>query len=137
MAVVKNRTGVSKPGILATLPATMMMAMASPMARPMPSTMAVAMPLRAAGTLTRNTVSIWVAPRARDASSYSRGTARSAVSDTETIEGRIITASTMIAARSVAPEGRSKATRMAGTSRIIPTRPYTTEGMPASSSTAA
>ena len=43
----------------------------------------------------------------------------------------------MIAARSVAPEGRSKATRMAGTSRIIPTRPYTTEGMPASSSTAA
>ena len=34
--------------------------------------MAVAMPLRAAGTLTRNTVSIWVAPRARDASSYSR-----------------------------------------------------------------
>ena len=99
--------------------------------------MAVAMPLRAAGTLTRNTVSIWVAPRARDASSYSQGTARSAVSDTETIDGRIITASTMIAARSVAPEGRSKATRMAGTSRIIPTRPYTTEGMPASSSTAA
>ncbi len=48
--------------MLATLPATMMTAMASPMARPMPSTMEAAMPLEAAGTLTRNTVSIWVAP---------------------------------------------------------------------------
>ena len=36
--------------MLATLPATMMMAMASPMARPMPSTTAAAMPLEAAGT---------------------------------------------------------------------------------------
>ena len=45
-------------------------------------------------------------------------------------------ASTMMAASSVAPEGRSKITRMAGTSKIMPTRPYTTEGMPASSSTA-
>ena len=79
---------------------------------------------------------MWVAPRAREASSYSRGTARREVSDTEMMEGRIITDSTMIAARRVAPEGRLKATRMAGTSRIMPTRPYTTEGMPASSSTA-
>lgn len=35
--------------MLATLPATMMMAMASPMARPTPSTTAVATPLRAGG----------------------------------------------------------------------------------------
>ena len=76
--------------MLATLPATIMTAMASPMARPMPSTTAAAMPLEAAGTDTRNTVSMWVAPSARDASSYSRGTALRAVSDTLMMEGRII-----------------------------------------------
>ena len=53
MPVVRKRTEVNSPGILATLPATMMMAMASPMARPTPSTTAAATPLRAAGRLTR------------------------------------------------------------------------------------
>lgn len=55
------------------------------------------MPLEAAGTLTRNTVSMWVAPRASEASSYSLGTALRAVSDTEMMEGRIMTASTRMA----------------------------------------
>ena len=53
MPVVRNRTDWNSPGILATFPATMMMAMASPMARPTPSTTAVATPLRAAWRLTR------------------------------------------------------------------------------------
>ena len=53
MPVVRKRTGVNSPGILDTLPATRMMAIASPMARPTPSTTAAAMPLRAARTLTR------------------------------------------------------------------------------------
>ena len=109
--------------MLATLPATMMMAMASPMARPMPSTTAAAMPLEAAGTLTRNTVSMWVAPRARLASSYSGGTAFRAVSDTEMMEGRIMMARTMMAQKRLAPSGRSKALRTAGTSTIMPMRP--------------
>ena len=101
--------GLEETGMLATLPATMMTAMASPMARPMPSTIEAAMPLEAAGTLTRNTVSIWVAPRASEASSYSLGTALRAVSDTEMMEGRIMTASTRMAASRHAPEDRWKA----------------------------
>ena len=136
MAVVRKRTELKSPGILATLPDTMIMAMASPIARPTPSTMEVAMPLLAAGMLTRKIVSIFVAPKAREASSYSLGTAFRAVVETLTIEGRIIMASTIMAASRVAPEGRLKTFWIRGTSTVIPTRPYTTEGMPASSSTA-
>ena len=98
-------TLLSKEGILATLPATIRMAMASPMARPMPSTTEAAMPLLAAGMLTLKIVSIFVAPSARLASSYSGGTAFSAVSLTEMMDGRIMMASTMIAARRLAPSG--------------------------------
>ena len=64
------------------LPLTIITAIASPMARPTPSTTAAAMPLRAAGTDTRNHVSTAVAPSASDASSYSGGTASSAVTET-------------------------------------------------------
>ena len=113
-----------------------MIAIASPIARPTPKTTAVATPLLAAGRLTLKIVSILVAPSARDASSYSFGTALSAFSDTLMMEGRIIIASTMIAASSDAPEERSNISRIAGTSTIIPTKPYTTDGIPASSSTA-
>ena len=42
-------------GMRAWLPATMMTAMVSPMARPTPSTMLAMMPEVAAGTMTRNT----------------------------------------------------------------------------------
>ena len=77
-----------------------------------------------------------MAPRARLASSYSLGTARRAVSDTLMMEGRIMMASTIIAASRQAPELRWNRFRMVGTSTIMPTRPYTTEGMPASSCTA-
>ena len=47
-----------------------------------------------------------VAPRARLASSYPLGTARRAVSDTLMMEGRIMMASTMMAASRQAPEPR-------------------------------
>ena len=50
--------------------------------------------------------------------------------------GSTITVSTRMAASRQAPEPRPKARRMAGTSTIMPTRPYTTDGMPASSCTA-
>ena len=52
------------------------------------------------------------------------------------MEGRIMTASTMMAASRLSPAGTLKNSRMAGSSTIIPTRPYTTEGIPASRSTA-
>ena len=87
------------------LPETIMTAMASPMARPTPSTTAAAMPLLAAGADTRNQVSTGVAPRARDASSYSFGTASSALTETLMMDGRIMMARTMMAASRLAPSG--------------------------------
>ena len=46
-------------------------------------------------------------------------------------------ASTMIAASRLAPSGTWNTLRIPGTNTIIPTRPYTTEGIPASRLTAA
>ena len=60
--MVRKRTEVNSPGIFATLPDTIMIAIASPIALPTPSTTAVATPLRAAGRLTLKIVSILVAP---------------------------------------------------------------------------
>ena len=94
------------------------------------------MPLRAAGTDTLKYVSTSVAPRASDASSYSFGTASSAVTDTFIIEGSIIIASTIIAASRLAPSGTLNSFLIPGTSTSMPTRPYTTLGMPASRLTA-
>ena len=129
-------TLLNRPGILATLPATIITAIASPTARPMPSTTPAAMPLLAAGMLTLNTVSIFEAPSARLASSYSGGTASRAVSLTDMMLGSIITASTRMAARRQVPFFSRNISITAGTRTIMPTRPYTTLGIPASSSTA-
>ena len=52
------------------------------------------------------------------------------------IDGRIMMANTMMAANRLAPSGRWNVLRMAGTSTSIPTRPYTTDGIPASRLTA-
>lgn len=93
------------------------------MALPTPSTTAAAIPLFAAGTDTLKYVSVGVAPKASDASSYSLGTACKAVTDTFIIDGRIITASTIIAASRLAPSGRENIFCIAGTKTSIPTRP--------------
>ena len=58
-----------------------------------------------------------------------------AVSETEMMEGRIITASTTMEASRLSPAAVLKVSRMKGTSTIRPTRPYTMEGMPARRST--
>ena len=100
-----------------------MTAMASPMARPTPCTIAAAMPLLAAGTETLKTVSVQVAPSARLASSYSFGTAFRAVSDMLMMEGRTMMDRTMMAARRVAPLARPKLFATQGTMMIMPTRP--------------
>ena len=49
--------------------------------------------------------------------------------------GRIITVSTRMAVSRHAPEERENDFCTNGTSTVMPTRPYTTEGMPASSAT--
>ena len=62
-------------GILAALPVTIITAIVSPMARPMPSMTAMTMPERAAGSTTRQIVCHCVAPMASAPSRYSLGTA--------------------------------------------------------------
>ena len=81
------------------------------------------MPLFAAGTDTRNQVSSGVAPKAKDASSYSLGTASRAVTDILMMDGKIMIASTMMAASRLAPSGTWNSFRIPGTSTIMPTRP--------------
>jgi len=52
-------------GSFTAFPRTMIMAMVSPMARPMPKMMLETIPERAAGIITRQMVCQWVAPSAR------------------------------------------------------------------------
>ena len=58
IAVVRKRTELNGNGTLIALPATNVIAIASPIARPTPSTIAVTMPDFAAGIVTRNIV--WI-----------------------------------------------------------------------------
>ncbi len=69
MLAVSVRTESSgECGICTEFPATMMTAMVSPTARPMPRMTAATMPERAAGSTTRRMVCHCVAPSASDAS---------------------------------------------------------------------
>jgi len=72
MVAVMVRTGRNRESTLSgmrpALPVTIITAMVSPMARPMPSMTAVTMPERAAGTTMRQMVCHSVAPMASPAS---------------------------------------------------------------------
>ncbi len=109
--------------------------MVSPIALPIPSTIAVKTPDLAAGKITLNIVSILDAPKAKDASLYCFGTDLIAVSATEIIVGSIITERTIIMASKLCPLGRDNLLWIAGT--IIPSAktPNNTEGIPANNST--
>ena len=122
-AVVRKRTLLNNPGILGTFPDTIITAIASPIALPIPKTTDVIIPLFAAGRVILNMVSVFVAPSASEPSSYSFVTALIAVSDTEITDGKIITVKTIIAEKRFAPSGRPNTTLTAGTMIIIPTRP--------------
>ncbi len=117
---------------------TMIIAIVSPRARPTPRMMAATMPDRAAGTVTPTIVCHRVAPSASDPSRYSLGTARMASSAMFVMVGSTITARTTDAEASPKPvlPGMEKRLRVRGTNTTMPNRPYTTEGMPASNSTA-
>lgn len=88
---MRKRTLLNRLGIFATLPATIITAIASPIALSIPRTTAVTIQLFAAGRVTLKIDYVFVAPSANDASSYSFGTARIAVTDTEMTDGIIIT----------------------------------------------
>ncbi len=123
-------------GMIAVLPVTMMTAMVSPIARPIPRMIAAAIPERAAGTMTRLIVCQRVAPVARDPSRYSMGTELIASSETLIIVGSVMIPRRIDPASQVCPLGMLNAMRMKVLRTIIPKNPYTTDGMPASSSVA-
>ncbi len=103
MAVVRNRTELKGRGRFTLPPDTSVIAMASPMALPTPSTTAVAMPGAAAGSTARNQVCTLDAPSANDASLTEGFTARMDASLILITVGSIITASTMAAEIKFAP----------------------------------
>ena len=66
MAVVRNRTELKGRGTFTLLPDTSVIAIASPIARPTPRTIAVTIPDLAAGRMDRKMVCTWEAPSARE-----------------------------------------------------------------------
>ena len=85
------------------LPDTRLIAIASPIARPTPRTMAVAIPDLAAGIVTRKIVWILEAPRPREAAFKLAGTLRRADSLMLITVGRIMIARTSTAEIRFAP----------------------------------
>ena len=90
---------ISERGIRGILPQTMITAIVSPTARPIPSTTEAAIPGFAAGTTTLKMVSILEAPRASAPSLYSLGTARRDVSEMLAMVGRTMADNMAIMAR--------------------------------------
>lgn len=146
MAVVKKRTELNGIGRFTELPATKLIAIASPIARPTPKTIAVIMPDFAAGSIVLNIVCILDAPSARDADFIWEGTALIADSLILITVGNIIIANTTTADSRLDPPVNwwvfdpenivSSNLYISGVSMYIPSKPYTTEGIPAKSSTA-
>jgi hypothetical protein len=103
------------------LPTTMIMAMASPMARPIPRTMEAAIPEREAGSNTLHMVCQWVAPSARAPSLWLLGTALMLSSLMLTMVGSIMAVRTMTPAAMLKPG--PPIWRIRGTMSTMPTRP--------------
>src|SRR5271157_1002270 len=141
----------NEPGICICPPRSMTTAMVSPMARMIPRTTAVIIPEDATGTTTFFIVSHFVAPREIDASLYSLGTELRASTDSDVMVGRIMIESTVDARRMPVPVdgcrfrniGINPSTELMDgfmlylkvfSSTNKPNIPYTTEGIPTSSS---
>ena len=103
MAVVRNRTELKGRGAFTLLPDTSVIAIASPIARPTPRTIAVTIPDLAAGRMDRKMVCTWEAPSAREDDLIPAGTARMEVSLILITVGRIMIASTITADNRFAP----------------------------------
>ena len=126
-----ERTFQIGDGMTAAFPVTIRTAMVSPTALPIPRMMAAVIPDRAAGVTTLLMVCQCVAPRANDASRYSRGAEEIASSETLMIVGSAITPRRMDPASQVSPLGTAKFTRIQSVRTIRPKNPNTTEGIPA------
>ena len=110
----------------------------SPIARETASRMPPTMPGKAAGSITRTIASERVEPRPRAPSRMSTGTELMASSDREDTRGMIMIPMTSPAASALsdatASPSDSPAPRMAGATVSAAKNPYTTVGMPASTS---
>ena len=124
-----------EPGIMAAPPATIKTTMVSPMALDIPRITAVEIPEMDAGTVTRQIVSQWVAPKAKEASLSSFGTLNMASSEMLQIVGMDMNASITEALKRFRPVATLKASWRNGATTTIPKKPMTTEGRAARSST--
>ena len=131
-----GRTGSKiDPGIMAAPPATISTTMVSPIALDIPRITAVDIPEIAAGVMTLQMVSQWVAPRAREASFSSLGTLKIASSEMLHIVGMDIKASISEALKRFNPVAIPRIFCRNGATMTIPKKPITTEGKAAKSST--
>lgn len=121
---------------MAALPVTISTAMVSPIARPVPRIIAAVIPESAPGTITLLKVCQRVAPTASDPSRNSFGTEEMASSETEMIVGSAMIPSNIDPASHDSPVGTSNEILIQFVRIIRPKNPYTTEGIPASSSIA-
>ena len=101
--MVRKRTELNGSGRFTEPPATRLIAMASPSARPIPRTTPVIIPDLAAGIITLNIVWICVAPRASEADFKCPGTARMEETLILITVGKIMIASTIIAESRLEP----------------------------------
>src|SRR5438132_1503101 len=119
-------------GSTGALPITICTASASPAARVMPSTTAVARDVTLAGRSRCRIVCQRVVPRASDAVRHSSGTARRASYETLVMVGRIITVRTSDPANQLKPVSKPSQPRFIrnhGTRTVRPIHPYTTLGI--------
>jgi hypothetical protein len=136
MAAGMGRTGSNNDkGIIAAPPASIRVTIVSPMALDIPKITAVQIPDKAPGIDTYIMVSQEVAPKAREASFKSRGTAYRASSAILQMVGRLINASTTDAVNKLIPTAMSKVSCNQGAITIKPKKPSTTEGKAAGNST--
>ena len=111
------------PGISGLLPAIMMTAIVSPMARPTPRMRDAVMDDFAAGTIVLNTACSWVAPKARAPSYSSCGTASIPFLDSATTVGKIMMPSTKEVTKSPAPSPVGEMLANSGMMTAMPKKP--------------
>ena len=123
IVLMGENTFVIGLGMMAALPVTIITAMVSPIALPIPRIMAAVIPDRAEGTITLLIVCHLVAPIDREASRYSMGTELIASSDTLIIVGNAIIPRRIEPANQHSPDGLSNDTLNQSVNTINPKNP--------------
>src|SRR3989338_3010397 len=132
MFAVMGLTGSKKEtGIAIEFPATIKIAIVSPIARPIPNIIAATMPDKAAGSKVILIICHFVAPKAKLASLNSLGNEVKTSSEILIMVGRTIIPTMMEEVKALSPLLNPKILVTNGERNNIPINPNTTDGMPA------